>query len=76
MESELERYEKAFRALASSLAHNVANDFNLRCVDRDIHTHPVLSGLDLKSLVSFLEEYTELRQAVDAGAARLRDLGV
>jgi uncharacterized membrane-anchored protein len=45
-------------------------------VDRDIHTHPVLSGLDLKSLVSFLEEYTELRQAVDAGAARLRDLGV
>lgn len=74
MTSELERYEKAFRSLASSLSSNVSD---LKAVKRDIESaHPVLQGIGLASLLEFLEEYTEVRQSVQSGTARLRDLGI
>ncbi len=77
MTSELERYEKAFKLIAQGLGHNdVAADFNLKVTQQYIASNSVLESLDLKPLVSFLEEYTQIRQSVDTGAARLRGLGV
>jgi hypothetical protein len=77
MTSELERYEKAFKSLASSFARNDASDVNLKAAKRDIEaTHPVLQGFGLAPLLQFLEEYTEVRQSVENGTARLRQLGV
>lgn len=76
MTAELERYEKAFKSLASSLSNNVAAEFNLKCVTRDLHTFPVLEGFGLEPLVAFLEEYTQVRKSVESGTANLRQLGV
>jgi hypothetical protein len=76
MSSELERFEKALRSLSSSLAFNQGSEFNLRSVERDITHHPVLEKIDMKPLLSFLRDYTELRQAIDTGSVRLREIGL
>jgi len=76
MTAERERYQKAFAALAGSLGNNQGSDVNLKSVESDLRIFSVLENIDLKPLVTFLKEYTEIRQAVDSGAARIRDLGV
>lgn len=68
-------YEKAFNALGNSLSRNVAADFNLKAASQVINTaHEVLQGFEVATLIPFLKEYTEVREAVESGAARLRQL--
>ena len=76
MSAELERFEKAFRSLASSLAANQGSEFNLGSVERDMTQHPVLEKIDLSPLLSFLRDYTELRKAIDTGSVRIREIGI
>lgn len=76
MQAEMERYQKAFTALASTLSKdNVHDAFSLTTAKRELEKLP-LSEFDFSKLLEFLNEYTELRKSVTAGRSRLRDLGV
>lgn len=75
MTAELERLKKAFESLANCLGHNVHTDFNLTTTRREIEKEP-LSQFDFGKLIGFLVEFTELRQSVESGEARLGELGL
>lgn len=75
MNTQLERYSKAFASLASCLSRNVHAEFNLDTAKREIAQLP-LSEFDFGKLLAFLEEYTELRKSVTEGNLKLRELGI
>ncbi len=75
MQTQMERYSKAFSSLSGCLSNNVHDDFNLITAERELDKLP-LSEFDFGKLREFLKEYTELRKSVTAGRARLREFGI
>ena len=75
MNAELQRYHKAFMALATGLGTGTNADALLALTEQNIQTEP-LSGMDFEKLLTFIREYTQLRQVVASGNRRFQELGL